>query len=311
MPRPEVAQGHGTVCLGLPHDAGLHAGVRLLDEGHPYGGAGNRAGDPGTPEGLDATSQLCTHKSSPCWASGLFWRQGLHLVCWPGAFLLLWAVVLRQRVGPGLVLSPPLPELRSWVNWEERPCGCLAGALQGDSHLAGNDITPTQAKRPKLAHVPGKAGGPLLGLWQDGQVPVALCSVSFCAIAFPAGRPPVGHGCCEAPGCPPRSLASPGERESPFLTSLSHTGLAGHCRQVVAPSGGPGGLRHREARQTGGGGWDCAAGGGPSLPVLTIPAEGEPQQRAPGGNSLGHEGPESRSWGGLALAPDHKSARRK
>lgn len=53
-----------------------------------------------------------------------------------------------------------------------------------------------------------------------------------------------------------------------------------------------------------------AAGGqlGPGLRVITIPAAGEPQPWVSGGNSLGHQGLGSYSWGGLASASAHKSA---
>lgn len=126
MPCPAVAQDPGAGHLGLPHDAGLHAGVGLVDEGCPDLGAGNRVGDPGNPEGLDVPSQLCTGSSCPRWTSGLFWRQGLFRVYWPGAYLRLWTVVLQQREGPGLILSTQLPALRSWRTWGECPCECLA-----------------------------------------------------------------------------------------------------------------------------------------------------------------------------------------
>lgn len=96
--------------------------------------------------------------------------------------------------------------------------------------------------------------------WGSGRMPGPdgpLLCFPLCHVI--PGRPSqVGHACCQDPRLPGHQPVPPAERESPFLTSLSPTGLAGHCHPVVAPSGGP---RPREAGQTGGGGRGCATRG--------------------------------------------------
>lgn len=136
-------------------------------------------------------------------------------------------------------------------------------SIVGGAHLVGNDTTPTQ--RQKGTNWPmcqERLGGQS---WGSGRTARSrLPSVLFSSGSFHSQKavPRSGTDAAQAPGSPPTSLSrlpctSPAA-ENPFLNQLeSHW-----PGSSLSPLVGWGGLRHREARQTGGGGWGCAAGGG-------------------------------------------------
>lgn len=151
-------------------------------------------------------------KSCPPWASGPFWRQGLYLVCWPWACLLPPAVVLRQRVGAGLILSIQLSELDR----------CLAGALRVDPRLVGSD---TLQRGGRKAHIGPHAwkGWDQSGLVSSSRKArsrlSSLCSVFLCATPFP-GRPSPGWARMLQRPEAARPLAYPPQLQEPFLDQL-------------------------------------------------------------------------------------------
>lgn len=129
-----------------------------------------------------------------------------------------------------------LSELERWLNWEECPCECLAGALQADPHLVGNDTTPAQRGRKAQTGPCARKGWGRQSRGSSGMAGSQLPSVLFSPVPFhsQAGHPQVGLICWGRPvsrPCPsllPITIPVEGEPRQwvPGGNSLDHEGLS-------------------------------------------------------------------------------------